>query len=122
MAAALIRQLEAIARDPGFSSDDNHDESDADSDTLEVAEEEARRLPITRKHVGLFDKQHDGGTRKRRYISCSERDLQPQPEVGSEEFEDLFRTHVKRKKMRRKLRLQPQVRLQSSMILTLQYS
>ena len=103
--SGLIHQIEALAQDHVLSSEDNM--SDADSDTLEAAEEEARWLPITRKHVEIFDKLPDG-LRKRRYISTwpGEDHL---PVVSDDKFVELFRSHVKRKRTRRKFRLNPDV-------------
>ena len=65
--SGLIQQIETLAQDHVLSSEDNM--SDADSETLEAAEEEARWLPMTRKHVEVFDRLPDG-MRKRRYITA----------------------------------------------------
>ena len=81
--------------------------SDADSDTLEVAEEEARWQPINRHHVEVFDKLPDG-MRKRRYINAwPGEDMLPV--VSDEKFTEIFRGHIKRKRVRRKFRLNPDV-------------
>ena len=103
--SGLIQQIEALAQDHVLSSEDNM--SDADSETLEAAEEEARWLPMTRKHVEVFDRLPDG-MRKRRYITAwpGEENL---PVVSDEKFVELFRAHVKRKRVRRKFRLNPDV-------------
>ena len=89
--------------------------SDADSETLEAAEEEARWLPMTRKHVEVFDRLPDG-MRKRRYITAwpGEENL---PVVSDEKFVELFRAHVKRKRVRRKFRLNPDVSRKLSFVL-----
>ena len=103
--SGLIQQIEALAQDHVLSSEDNM--SDADSDTLEAAEEEARWLPLTRKHVEVFDKLPDG-MRKRRYITpwVGEDRI---PVVSDDKFVELFRSHVKRKRVRRKFRINPDV-------------
>lgn len=102
----IIQQLETMAKDHVLSSEDNM--SDADSETLEAAEEEARWKPITRHHVDVFDKVPDAGMRKRRYISpWPGEDLLPM--VSDDKFTELFRGHVKRKRIRKKFRLNPDV-------------
>ena len=103
--SGLIQQIDALAQDHVLSSEDNM--SDADSDTLEAAEEEARWLPLTRKHVEVFDKLPDG-MRKRRYITpwVGEDRI---PVVSDDKFVELFRSHVKRKRVRRKFRINPDV-------------
>ena len=94
-----------MANDHVLSSEDNM--SDADSETLEAAEDEARMRPINRHHVEVFDKLPDG-MRKRRYISAwpGEELL---PVVSDDQFTELFRGHIKRKRMRRKFRTNPNV-------------
>lgn len=101
----IISQLESFAEDHVLSSEENM--SDADSETLEAAEEEARFRPITRHNVEVFDKLPDG-MRKRRYITAwpGEEML---PCVSDEKFTELFRGHVKRKRTRKKFRLNPDV-------------
>ena len=101
----ILSQLQSMASDHVLSSEDNM--SDADSDTLEVAEEEARWQPINRHHVEVFDKLPDG-MRKRRYISAwPGEDMLPV--VSDEKFTEIFRGHIKRKRVRRKFRLNPDV-------------
>ena len=106
--SAIIAQLEGMAGDHVLSSEDNV--SDADSETLEVAEEEARWKPISRKHVEIFDRKNGAeGMRKRRFITAwPGEDLLPV--VSDEKFTELFRGHVKRKRTRRKFRINPEVR------------
>ena len=94
-----------MANDHVLSSEDNM--SDADSETLEAAEDEARMRPINRHHVEVFDKLPDG-MRKRRYISAwPGEDLLPV--VSDERFTEIFRGHIKRKRTRRKFRMNPDV-------------
>ena len=102
--------------------------SDADSDILESAESESKRLSLSHAQVRLFDKSMM--LKRRRYIerrldledddsgddvcddlnnadagsdACDE-------DLNDDEFVELFRTHVKRKKMRKKIRANPEVR------------
>ena len=104
--SSILSQLETMANDHVLSSEDNV--SDADSETLEAAEDEARLRPISRHHVEVFDKLQDGGMRKRRYISSwPGEDLLPV--VSDDRFTELFRGHIKRKRMRRKFRVNPEV-------------
>ena len=104
--STIISQLETMANDHVLSSEDNM--SDADSETLEAAEEEARWRPITRHHVQVFDKLPSDGMRKRRYISAwPGEDLCPV--VSEDKFTEIFRGHVKRKRTRRKFRVNPDV-------------
>ena len=101
----ILGELENLANDHILSSEDNLSDC-ADSDTLEAAEDEARWKPINRKHVEVFDKIAE--SRKRRFISSwpGEDEL---PVVSDEKFTELFRGHVKRKRVRRKFRLNPEV-------------
>ena len=102
---AILSQLQSMANDHVLSSEDNL--SDADSETLEAAEEEARWQPINRHHVEVFDKLPDG-MRKRRYINAwPGEDMLPV--VSDEKFTEIFKGHVKRKRVRRKFRLNPDV-------------
>ena len=112
--SSILSQLESMANDHALSSEDNM--SDADSETLEAAEQEARLQPISRHHVEVFDKLPDG-MRKRRYISAwpGEEVL---PLVSDERFTELFRGHIKRKRMRRKFRMNPDVSLESCFFLS----
>ncbi len=111
--------------------------SDYDSDVLLGAESEARRSPLTYQQVILFDKSVVQRA-KRRYInehlevesddsldhfdvvsriSCSFWFLELKIylplniQVPNEEFEELFRSHLKRKKLRKKIRANPEVSL-----------
>ena len=102
---AILSQLQSMANDHVLSSEDNL--SDADSETLEAAEEEARWQPINRHHVEVFDKLPDG-MKKRRYINAwPGEDILPV--VSDEKFTEIFKGHVKRKRVRRKFRLNPDV-------------
>ena len=103
--SGILSQLEVLANDHVLSSEDNL--SDADSETLEAAEEEARFKPINRHHVEVFDKLPDG-MRKRRYISAWSGE-EVLPIVSDERFTELFRGHIKRKRLRRKFRMNPDV-------------
>ena len=106
---AILSQLQSMANDHVLSSEDNL--SDADSETLEAAEEEARWQPINRHHVEVFDKLPDG-MRKRRYINAwPGEDMLPV--VSDEKFTEIFKGHVKRKRVRRKFRLNPDVSIDS---------
>lgn len=102
---AVVRSLKMFNDSRQHTLDDDDDYgSDADSEILETAEEEARRVPLTHRHVRAFDKMHDG-CRRHRYITpgCDENvDL-----VDDELFSELFRAHLKRKKVRRKIRNRP---------------
>ena len=103
----ILTQLQTMANDHVLSSEDNM--SDADSETLEAAEEEARWQPINRHHVEIFDKLPDG-MRKRRYINAwPGEDILPV--VSEEKFAEIFKGHVKRKRVRRKFRSNPDVSL-----------
>ena len=103
----ILTQLQTMANDHVLSSEDNI--SDADSETLEAAEEEARWQPINRHHVEIFDKLPDG-MRKRRYINAwPGEDILPV--VSEEKFAEIFKGHVKRKRVRRKFRSNPDVGL-----------
>jgi hypothetical protein len=101
----IMHQLETMTNGHVISSEDNA--SDADSETLEVAEEEARWRPINRHHVNIFDRLPDG-LRKRRYISAWP-DEDMVGTLADDKFVDLFRNHVKRKRFRRKIRTHPEV-------------
>jgi RNase adaptor protein for sRNA GlmZ degradation len=61
---------------------------------------------MTRKHVELFDK-----IKKRRRIleklDDSDDDLIDTSDITNEYFTEMFRSHLKRKKLRRKIRNQP---------------
>lgn len=83
--------------------------SDSDSDVLQAAEDEADLAPITTKHVEAFDRIK----RQRRYIDpkllegeFSSDDEDP-IDVTEQDFISLFRSHVKRKRLRRKIRANP---------------
>ena len=88
--------------------------SDAESDVLLSAEQEARRSPLTHAQVTLFDKSM--AMKHRRYIERNI-DIDSDDDAASEEedindtdFIELYRGHIKRKKMRKKIRANPDVR------------
>merc|ERR1711981_917515 len=84
----------------------NDGSSDSDSDVLLAGEDEAKECPITRKYVELFDK-----IKKRRRIlekiNDSDEDSIDTSDITHEYFTEMFRSHIKRKKLRRKIRNQP---------------
>ena len=75
-----------------------------------AAEEEAKDCSITKKHVEIFDK-----IKKRRRIidkafktkSADEEAIDTNG-ITHAHFTEMFRAHIKRKKLRRKIRSQPQ--------------
>ena len=76
---------------------------------LLAAEDEAKSTPITRENVELFDK-----IKKRRRIieqricnTDSSEDEIDTSAITDELFVEMFRAHIKRKKLRRKIRTQP---------------
>ena len=80
--------------------------SDSDSDVLLAAEDDSKECTMTRKHVELFDR-----IKKRRRIiekiDTSDEDAVDTADITHEYFTDMFRAHIKRKKLRRKIRNQP---------------
>ena len=92
--------------------------SDADSDVLESAENDAKRFPLTHSQVKLFDKSM--AMKRRRYIERhidlddtdddNDNDASDDDnDLNDEEFVELFRAHITRKKMRKKIRANPEV-------------
>ena len=97
--------------------DDNGSSSD-EADALDTAEAEARLDPITRAHVEAFDKiklrknrriKDDAYWRKQLGIEEEKEDFL----VTEQDFVNLFRAHVKRKKLRRRYRAHPNFELVS---------
>ena len=91
--------------------DDNGSSSD-DAEALDAAEAEARLDPITRAHVEAFDKIKLRKRRRIRDDAYWRRELGIEEEgeeflVTEQDFVNLFRAHVKRKKLRRKYRAHP---------------
>ena len=94
--------------------------SDAESDVLLSAEQEARRSPLTHAQVTLFDKSM--AMKHRRYIERNI-DIDSDDDAASEEedindtdFIELYRGHIKRKKMRKKIRANPDVRIKPRIV------
>lgn len=100
--------------------------SDAESDILESAENDAKRLPLTHSQVRLFDKSMTMKRRRyiERHIDLDDTDEEndnnddasdEDNDVNDEEFIELFRAHIKRKKMRKKIRANPEVNFFTSL-------
>ena len=95
--------------------DDGQGSSSDEPEALDTAEAEARLDPITRAHVEAFDKIKLRKRRKIRDDAFWRRELgigegsEPEEEflVTEQDFVNLFRAHVKRKKLRRKYRAHP---------------
>ena len=116
--------LESFARQIGFGrrSRDNvilqTDSEEDDSDALDAAEEEAKLEPVTRKHVEAYDKikrrhrfidpdLYKGEFSSEDDVAASEAEQSSVFTVTEQDFIALFRAHVKRKKLRRKIRTNP---------------
>lgn len=81
---------------------------------LQVAEDEYRDSAVTKTHVKSFDRIK----KSRRYFErkpwvnlelSSDDDDDDVAELTEEEFQHLFRTHLRRKRVRRKVRIAPEV-------------
>jgi len=87
-------------------------ESEAESDVLDAAEEEAKRLPVTKLHVACFDRMK----KRKRFIETadlatddSDDNEDVEGEVSEKEFLESFQNHLRRKRQRRKVRKAPDV-------------
>ena len=93
--------------------------SSDEAEALDNAEAEARLDPITRAHVEAFDKIKLRKKRKLRDDAYWRQELGFDTEdeefrVTEQDFVNLFRAHVKRKKLRRKFRANPNFEAVSS--------
>ena len=91
---------------------------DDDSDYLQAAEDEARGMPLHSRLVKAFDKSLESCRRRRRYIErnfdLSDDDLddtsgRSHRPMTDTEFKELFQSHTKRKRLRKKIRANPEV-------------